>query len=62
MEGLFLNADAGFDSKDFRKSCYKREVNTNVFFNELNGNAVRYEYLNMAPYDQKYTVECPMLG
>jgi len=23
--GLFLNADAGFDAKDFRNSCDKKE-------------------------------------
>ncbi len=27
VEGLFPNADAGFDSKDFRKSCGNKEIN-----------------------------------
>ena len=35
--GLFLNADAGFDSKEFRLCCEKKEINANVCFNKRNG-------------------------
>ncbi len=34
IEGLFLNADAGFDSKKFRLCCEKKETKTNVCFNK----------------------------
>ena len=30
VDGLFLNADAGFDSKEFRLCCEKKEINANV--------------------------------
>ena len=30
--GLFLNADVGFDSKEFRLCCKKKEINANVCF------------------------------
>lgn len=31
VDGLFINADAGFDSKDFRKSCNKKQINANIY-------------------------------
>ena len=29
-EGLFLNADSGFDTADFRSYCYRNEINANI--------------------------------
>ena len=58
VEGLFLNADAGFDSKNFRESCNKKEINVNVCFNKRNGNTQdREEYFDQDLYDQRYAVE-----
>lgn len=57
VEGLFLNADAGFDSKDFRKSCGKKDINANVCFNKRNGNVDRDEYFDNELYDERYAVE-----
>lgn len=58
VEGLFLNADAGFDSKNFRESCNKKEINANVCFNKRNGNTQdREEYFDQDLYDQRYAVE-----
>ena len=58
VEGLFLNADAGFDSKNFRESCDKKEINANVCFNKRNGNTQdREEYFDQDLYDQRYAVE-----
>jgi transposase len=57
VEGLFLNADAGFDSKDFRKSCDKKEINANICFNRRNGTAARDEYFDRELYDERYAVE-----
>ena len=57
-EGLFLNADAGFDSKDFRSACAAREINANVCFNKRNGNTEdRDEYFDQELYDQRYAIE-----
>jgi len=36
-DGFFLNADAGFDSRDFRRACARRDVNANICFNKRNG-------------------------
>ncbi len=55
--GLFLNADAGFDSKGFRESCAEKEVNANICFNKRNGNNERDEYFDPDLYDERYSVE-----
>ena len=58
IEGLFVNADAGFDSKNFRGSCDKKEIHANVCFNKRNGNTEdRDEYFDQELYDQRYAVE-----
>ena len=36
--GLFLNADAGFDSKDFREYCVSKDIIGNIAINPRNGN------------------------
>lgn len=52
VEGVFLNADAGFDSKNFRETCDKKEINANVCFNKRNGNAEdREEYFDQDLYN-----------
>lgn len=57
VEGLFLNADAGFDSKEFRLSCKKKEINANICFNKRNGDVDREEYFDQELYNQRYTIE-----
>lgn len=58
VEGLFLNADAGFDSKRFRESCDKKDINANVCFNKRNGNTQdREEYFDQELYSERYAVE-----
>lgn len=57
-EGLFLNADAGFDSKDFRAACNAREINANICFNKRNGvTQERDEYFDQELYGERYAVE-----
>lgn len=34
LKGLFLNADAGFDVKDFRRLCEEKEIFGNIAFNK----------------------------
>jgi transposase len=36
-EGLFLNADAGFDIEDFRRFCYNNDIVDNIDMNKRNG-------------------------
>ena len=57
VEGLFLNADAGFDSNDCRRACDRKEINANICFNKRNGNTDRDEYFDKDLYDQRYAVE-----
>ncbi len=57
VEVLFLNADAGFDSKIFRESCNKKDINANVCFNKRKGNKDRDEYFDKELYDERYAVE-----
>lgn len=37
-KGLFLNADAGFDTNDFKKKCYQEDIIPNVDKNKRRGN------------------------
>ena len=58
IDGLFLNADAGFDSRNFRKSCHKTEINANICFNKRNGDKTnRDEYFDKELYEERYAVE-----
>lgn len=58
VEGLFLNADAGFDSKSFRELCDKKDVHANICFNKRNGNSAdSNEYFDKKLYDERYMVE-----
>ena len=34
--GIFLNADAGFDSKELRSICIQKEIKTNIKMNPRN--------------------------
>lgn len=55
--GLFLNADAGFDSKEFRQACCKKDINGNICFNKRNGDVDRDEYFDQELYDERYARE-----
>lgn len=37
LDGLFLNADAGFDTTEFRECCYKNDIVDNIKHNKRNG-------------------------
>lgn len=36
-QGLFLNADSGFDTKEFRKCCNRHDITDNICHNKRNG-------------------------
>ena len=42
IDGLFFNADAGFDGKEFRHMCLRMGVFANVAFNHRAGDVWRY--------------------
>lgn len=57
VNGLFLNADAGFDSKGFRSTCAKKQINANICFNKRNGSNDRDEYFDQELYGERYAIE-----
>ena len=56
-DGLFINADSGFDSKDFRSICEKWGVIPNVAFNYRNGENKDEYLLDDLLYKQRYVIE-----
>ena len=57
VSGLFLNADAGFDTEQFRQRCHKHEVFPNVAFNKRRGKQREEELLNELLYKRRYCIE-----
>lgn len=57
VDGLFINADAGFDSKEFRTACYKKDVIANVAFNRRNGWLNDDYLLDKTLYRERYSIE-----
>lgn len=57
VDGLFMNADAGFDCAQLRKCCESKEINANICFNKRNGNVERDEYFDKELYNQRYAIE-----
>ena len=55
--GLFLNADAGFGTEQFRRGCHEHEVFPNVAFNKRRGKQREEEFLDELLYKQRYTIE-----
>lgn len=57
-DGLFLNADAGFDSQEFRKLCYQHRIEPNIAFNPRNSPVNdRFEYFDELLYENRYVIE-----
>ena len=58
VEGLFLNADAGFDGQDFRELCTRHHVEVYIAFNERNGSILdREAYFDEALYHYRNRIE-----
>lgn len=56
LDGLFLNADAGFDCKSFRSACERQDIIANVAFNPRNGSSDDY-FLDNEMYEERYSIE-----
>jgi transposase len=57
-EGLFLNADAGFDSHAFRSLCAEMKIEANIAFNPRNGAAREdYTYFDELLFKRRTTIE-----
>lgn len=59
IEGLFMNADAGFDSKKLRNLCEQLDINANIDFNKRNNkNLDQNDYLlDPQLYKERFVVE-----
>ena len=56
VDGLFLNADAGFDTADFRHCCSKHEIIDNIAFNKRNGKNDTSFFDNLL-YEKRFVIE-----
>ena len=58
IKGLFLNADAGFDSEGFRELCSKNEIIANIDFNKRNSkNTDNQNLMDEELYRERFSVE-----
>ena len=59
VDGLFLNADAGFYSKSLEKLCFKHDITMNVPANKRNNRQLeqRQSYFDELMYEERYTIE-----
>lgn len=56
-DGLFINADAGFDSKEVRAKCLAYGIIANTALNPRNGNNNEDILFDDMLYEQRYTIE-----
>lgn len=57
-EGLFLNADAGFDSQEFRQQCSEMKIEANIAFNPRNGDtSEKYIYFDEQLFKRRIVIE-----
>ena len=58
-EDLFMNADAGFDTEEFRETCYKNNIMGNIAKNKRNGNEEKtcYTIFDEKLYAFRYVIE-----
>ncbi len=57
IEGLYINADAGFDAESFRQACQEKGIVPNVTLNKRYGTQSREHVLDEELYDERYSIE-----
>jgi transposase len=60
VKGQFLNADAGFDSQEFREVCEQKEIIANIPANPRNAKEptnTDYQYFDEELYERRYVIE-----
>lgn len=55
-DGLFLNADAGFDTEDFRAYCYQHDIVGNIAQNPRNGDKEEHLFDELL-YECRFVIE-----
>lgn len=57
-DGLFLNADAGFDNNELRSLCYQHHMIPNFYLNKRNGSTLdRQDYFDPELYKARTVIE-----
>lgn len=56
-EGLFINADAGFDSESLFSACYRKNIVANVAYNKRNEAKECYRIIDEELYKERYAIE-----
>jgi transposase len=57
IDGLFINADSGFDCKRLRDYLYCKDIHANIDFNSRNGEIDDDAFLDEELYKQRYSIE-----
>lgn len=58
VEGLFMNADAGFDAQSFRDFCEEKGINCNISINKRNSKHDDYEhFVDEELYKERFSIE-----
>lgn len=58
VKDLFLNADSGFDTSDFRSYCYANDIFDNIDRNKRNGNSFEaYTVFDELLYKTRFVIE-----
>lgn len=59
VDGLFLNADAGFDSTALRAACAQQQIQANIRFNPRRGpsGGATYVYFDEVLYQRRVVIE-----
>jgi Transposase DDE domain len=61
IKGLFLNADAGFDSQELRQICKDKEIHPNIDVNprnkKLENQSTEYLYFDEELYKRRTVIE-----
>lgn len=57
VEGLFINADAGFDSKNLRDTCEAKGIIANICHNKRNSSMENDNYFDDELYKERYSIE-----
>lgn len=56
-DGLFVNSDAGFESKEFRGKCFEYGIIPNTAINPRNGSNDEIIIFDEELYESRYTIE-----
>lgn len=59
LQGVFLNADAGFDAEELRAACAEKQIEVNIAQNKRSEKELKeqYVYFDEELYKQRYVME-----